>query len=193
MDAVFAEIIDEQNLAKYKSLTYKEASELKWKPIELIVDFRHEYVREDFRKTFKPTDFRATYKSNNFRVESSSENSLVPTNSGFLQKAPIASSDYLGICNNNFPTNFNYSSNFVFKSNFTASSSNFTFKSSDDINEYLKMHPDYLKMPKSMIAAIVAIVTSGLVLAGGIALCILTWGTSAPATLLCEAFFGFHY
>ncbi len=215
MDAIFAELLDEQNLAKYyKSLALNEASELKWKPIDFLNDFRQDYLQEDFRKLttdwaqandfrtnyinddfrkiYTPTDFRTSYKANDFRTKNSVETPSASANSGFSQRAPAATSSYLGISNTKYPSNLIYTSNFVFTSNFTARSSNLTFKSSDDINEYLRMHPDYLKMSKSTIAAIVAIVTSGLVLLGGITLCILTWGTTTPALLLGRIFYQFQ-
>ena len=212
MDVVFAEIQDERNLANYNLLSLNKASKLKWKPIDLLVDFRNDYLQhdfrslatadyaqttdfrknhiEDFRKNYTSIDFRAGFKQTDFKIKSANQiqNSL-PTKATFPQRAPAASSDYLGISNSKYSTNHNYATNFNFTSNFTVSSSNYTFKSSDDINAYLLMHPDYSKLPKSMVDAIIAIITSGLVLLGGIALCVLTWGTTAPPLILGELIF----
>ncbi len=109
----------------------------------------------------------------------------------FSQRAPILSTEYFGIS-----TEKTRSSTDIIKSNTdmvvqsTENALSFStkkFKSSDDILRYLRSHPDFRKMDEDNIPiifnAIMAAIASGALLAGGIALTIITWGTASPVIM----------
>lgn len=68
--------------------------------------------------------------------------------------------------------------NYMSTLNYTTST--IQFKSSNDILEYLKTHPDYIHFPAPMLDAIVATIVAGLLLAGGIIIAICTAGAASP-------------
>lgn len=107
--------------------------------------------------------------------------SVRPTNKPFFpQRAPIASSEYIGIGSHS--RNFSSSdrithSSEIFRSSNDIVHSSDRFISSDDILKYLKYHPDYQKVIQHprQIDPIVAIILSGITLGIGITLCALPW------------------
>jgi hypothetical protein len=62
--------------------------------------------------------------------------------------------------------------------------SNLDYKSSDDILELLRSHPDFLRFPPSLTEAIVAAILSFLAATAGVILMILSDGAATPAILL---------
>lgn len=108
----------------------------------------------------------------------------------FAPRAPILSTEYFGIS-----TEKTRSSTEIIKSNtdgITQSTDKVTcsteiFKSSDDILRYIRSHPDFRQMDVDTISivvnAVLAAIASGALLAGGIALTIITWGTASPVIL----------
>lgn len=108
----------------------------------------------------------------------------------FSPRAPILSTEYFGIS-----TEKTRSSTEIIKSNtdrITQSTDKVTcsteiFKSSDDILRYIRSHPDFRQVDVETISivvnAVLAAIASGALLAGGIALTIITWGTASPVIL----------
>jgi hypothetical protein len=74
------------------------------------------------------------------------------------------------------------SSNTDFKFSNMISSSNLSFTSSDDILAYLSSHPDFIRSPPSVNNAILAVILSGLLIVGGVALAVLSFGNSISLT-----------
>jgi hypothetical protein len=155
-------------------------------------DFRDNYTKKDFRDEYKKPDddFRNKYNNNETVYERLARPSD-PANgaAGGEERSPILSSEYIGIGSSKWTCGsllIKMSTNTWRESNQVHSSTEI-FKCSDDILKYLKEHPDFQRAPPSQLQAICAAIMSGLALAGGIVLAVLTAGADTPAVLVFAA------
>jgi len=125
--------------------------------------------------------FKRFDKNNNDESNDSNEDQI------FSQRAPILSTEYFGISTEKVRGSTDIiksSTDRIVQSTEKPTCSTEIFKSSDDILRFIKSHPDFRKMDVDkipiIINAILAAIASGALLAGGIALTIITWGTASP-------------
>lgn len=105
----------------------------------------------------------------------------------FLQRAPIACSEYIGISSHS--RNFSNSHRITHSSEIFCSSDDIVhssdkFRSSDAILEYLKHHPDYQTVAPSQLSPTVAIILSSLTIGVGVVMVVVSHIAGSPVLSL---------
>lgn len=154
-------------------------------------DPRLQYQHFDPRSQYTISDPRSQYIANdqrnpnrNVQVQNISNAKLLP------HRSPILSSEFIGIGNESWQMGsetWSMSSDQWKMGSEIIGMSSEKFTSSDDILHYLEKHPCFLKLPKSNLNAIVAAIISGLMIAGGVTLSILTAGSGGPVLAVVAA------
>lgn len=107
-------------------------------------------------------------------------------------RSPIPSTQYLGISTHNIQQSthsVNTSNYIVKKSSEIVTHSSVKFKNSEDILAYLREHPQFQKLKNDRLDGIVAAIISGLSIAGGVAVIVVSGGTATPTVMLSSSLF----
>ncbi|CAF3354441.1 unnamed protein product [Rotaria socialis] len=170
------EQVDRLNYEKSKVIL----KENDWLPINCF----NENKAIDLRTDYKVTDF----KTSNGQTDPNNSLTKLKKKKNFSQNSPLLSTEHIGIRTNAVKHSSNHcrshtDSTIVLSKDKLGLSSQ-QFKSSDDILRYLKLHPDFQRMPPSQLQPILAAILSGLIFIGGVALIVVSGGTATPGIIL---------